>query len=118
VAHHRERGGPVSRPNLDLLIACVAEMARSMGLPAARDDDARAFLETLLFAPQDAGGKDTWAAITLGIITEVEGRNLLMAHCASWLAAQKGRAEPSSDRYVTAELEAGFERALYGRRAT
>jgi hypothetical protein len=115
--HKKPRGNMHKKPDIDQLVACARAMALAMGQAAPREEDARAFLCTLLYKRHAEGGKDAWASITSGLITEVESRSLVMEHCATWLSRVNGCDEPSCNLYVTDELDACFEQALFGRRA-
>src|SRR5262249_27593943 len=86
------------RPDISQLVACATAMARAMGQPAPGDEDARTFLSELLYKRQEGSGKDAWACIELRLITEIEGRNLVVAHCATWRSRLNGCVEPSCER--------------------
>lgn len=75
---------------------------------------ARAFLEHVLHAPQAQGGRDLWGCHADGLITATELRDALLARLATWLSHANGVAEPSSDRWLSRELETLVERALFG----
>ncbi|MDD9944200.1 MAG: hypothetical protein OXU20_24360 [Myxococcales bacterium] len=102
-------------PDMDGLIECATAMAGALGVNSPNTDDARALLQRLLTTPQTEGGKEAWACLTMGIVTEVEVRNLLMAQCHTWLL-HSAASEIQDGADLTA-LEAKFDRALYGRPA-
>lgn len=106
-----------AEPDLERLASCVDRVAAAMGQSAAGRAQTRAFLETLLFTSKPDGGKEIWPCLRDGLITEIEARDLVMAHCATWLSSCNGLAEPSSDEWGSEELQAAFEDALFGRRA-
>ncbi len=87
----------------------------SLGVPCRQR--AEAFIHSLLHEDADQGGKNVWAGFAAGLITEVEVRDVVMANMATWLAHENDAREPAGDRWVTADIELEFERALLGRPA-
>jgi hypothetical protein len=103
---------------LKQLAECAVEMANEMRLSPIAVGEAENLFQRLLYAPQQEQGRESWNCLQCGIITEIELRNLLMAHCATQIknsAAVDGLPYPTS---FSKELEARFDRALYGRFAT
>ena len=107
-----------SSPDLGLLVACGAQVAKAMGQREADVSGARLFFRALLHADRQQGGKEIWAALTAGLITETEARDAVMARFATWLSRENGVDEPSSETWSTPELERSFEIALLGRPAS
>lgn len=103
--------------SLKALATCADHAADAMGM--ARPDPLRAedFIQKLVFAKQSEGGKDIPGCLDLDLITDVEARDLVMAHIATWLSHLNNVPEPSSETWSTRDLELQFEVALLGRPA-
>ena len=67
----------------------------------------------MLLVSQQDGGRGYWEAIEYPLITEIEGRNVLMAHLATWISYANGLDEPGSDTWSSPQLEEAVERLLY-----
>jgi len=92
-------------------------MATAMSQPVVDSARTKSFLQTLVHCPTSEGGKEVWPCLQAGLITEIEARNLVMAHCASWLSNANRVSEPSHESWGSAALDAGFDNALFGRAA-
>jgi hypothetical protein len=103
--------------DLEKLVCCVASMAAAMGVEAPERDQAARFLDNLVHGARNVGGRQILLCLEDRLITEVEARNLLMAHVATWVSHQNRVEEPSYDLYTSPELELQFEVALLGRPA-
>lgn len=103
-----------AQPDIGLLASCVEQMAAAMSQPAVEAVQTRAFLEWLLFTSQSDGGKEVWPCLRAGLITKIEARDLVMAHCATWLSNANSVVEPGYDNWGSEELEATFYEALFG----
>ena len=99
------------------LVACVLRLADAMHQARPAEVEVREFLGQLLHRPQSEGGKEVWSCTNQGLITEIEARDLVLAHLATWLSHTNECAEPSCEVYSSDALEAAFEQALFGRRA-
>jgi hypothetical protein len=65
----------------------------------------------------EQGGRELWACLREGTITETEIRDATMARFVTWLSASNRMKEPPSDAWASPELERCFEIALLGRPA-
>ena len=104
-------------PDLDSLVMCGERTAGAMRQHAGNRDRTVAFFRHLLHGDQAEGGKDVWECLRLGLITEIEVRDVVMAHFATWLSRENRVPEPSSDTWSSPALEHLFELALFGRPA-
>ena len=95
----------------------MSEMATAMGMEPLPEAFSLSLIKHVLYKNKYQGveGKQGWAGLTRGIITEREARNLLMAHCATKIASFNRATEPGYDMYSTRELCSNFEVALLGR---
>jgi len=101
--------------NINSLAICAISMASAMDFRAPPIEDVVSFLSNLVLSPQEVGGKDIAVSLELGLITEIEARDLVMAHVATWLSKINKILEPSCDFYSSKILELDFEIALFGR---
>ncbi len=94
-------------------------MAAAMKMRRLEKTVAHSLFKHLLydFTLEGRKGCARWAAHLGGLITERELRNLLMAHCATQISAANRVSEPSSETYVSEDLERCFDVAIFGRRA-
>lgn len=105
------------RSGLEKLVCCVASLAAAMRVQAPDRDQAARFLDNLVHGARNVGGRQILLCLENRLITEVEARNLLMAHVATWVSHQNQVGEPPCDLYTSPELELQFEVALLGRPA-
>jgi hypothetical protein len=101
------------QPDVAELARCIALAADSMRLARPDPGEAEAFVSALIYRGRPSG-RDVIAALTLGLLTRAEARNLVMAHAATWLADLNGVPEPSYELWCSSGLEASFSRALLG----
>jgi hypothetical protein len=101
-------------PSLVDLAACGVHVAKAMGQPEPDAARAAAFFQEILF---EQSGRELWACLREGLITEAEIRDATMARFATWLSDANGMKEPPSDTWANAEIERCFEIALLGRPA-
>lgn len=106
-----------NRPDLASLHVMVLRVAAAMKQPAPSREETDAFFERFLFRSQREGGRDHWACWTERLITDLELRNVTLAHLATWLSHENRVAEPGSETWVTPELEAAVDQILFGRPA-
>lgn len=107
----------MKRPEILRLISCTVLLADAIGQERPPEDIARTFLTELLHMPQSEGGKDVWGCLVAGLISEIEVRNLIMAHCSTWLSHLNGCEEPGTHTYDSVKVSAAYELALFGRPA-
>ena len=106
-------------PDIKLLVSAMEELARAMKCQPLASDYAEEFLDYMLYDRELFGlkGRNGWSAFVRGVITELELRNLLMAHCANTTAKLSNVDEPGCNTYDTRKLGLAFEIGLYGREA-
>ena len=106
-------------PNKEKLTICIGDMATAMGMKSLPEDLCSNLIEHVLYKSEYQGvkGKEGWAGLTRGLITEREARNLLMAHSATKISNFNEKEEPASNTYSTKTLCSNFEIALLGRSA-
>jgi hypothetical protein len=85
-----------------------------MHQPEPEATRAVAFFEEILV---EKGGRELWAWLREGLITETEIRDATIARFATWLSDSNGVKEPSFDAWASPEIERCFEVALLGRPA-
>jgi hypothetical protein len=100
--------------DLERLAACVARAAVAMRLQAPAVDQTIAFLNHLILGDHDQA---VMPCLQLGLISEIEARDLVMAHTATWLRHQNGVGTPPCDWSTMSEIEQEFTKALLGRPA-
>jgi hypothetical protein len=101
-------------PDLAELAACGVLVATAMHQREPEAARAAAFFKEILL---EKGGRELWAGLEEGLITETEIRDATMARFATWLSASNGVKEPSSDTWSSPDIERCFEIALLGRPA-
>ena len=106
-------------PDTADLVRAMDQLAHAMNCQPMGSDVAESLIAHVLFDKQLHGrnGRNAWASLQCGIITELELRNLLMAHCATSTAQVNDIHEPASDTYLTRDIGLAFEIALLGREA-
>lgn len=109
--------GAVYTSDLEKLVCSVESMAAAMRVKAPDRDQAARFLDNLVHGERSVGGRQILLCLEERLITEVEARNLLMEHVATWVSHHNQVEEPSCDSYNSPELELQFEMALLGRPA-
>jgi hypothetical protein len=95
--------------NINSLAMCAIRMAEAMDVTEPPIEDVVSFLSNLVLS------KDIAVNLKLGLITDIEARDLVMAHVTTWLSTINNILEPSCDFYFSRILELDFEIALFGR---
>jgi hypothetical protein len=103
---------------LSAVAGWVERAAEAMQLPKPDSGLVDAFLWNVLYTDQSAGGEDVWGALTAGLVSEMEARDVVGARVATWLSDINSVAEPSYDEWGTPELDAALEVAMLGRPAS
>ena len=103
--------------NISDLKVSVEMMAKAMGLPMPSEPQVRLLFDYVLYDGSfgDVAGKNGYKHFELGLITEFEFRDLVMAHCASKISFFSERPEPNFNSYESIELNQLFEKALLGK---
>lgn len=104
-------------PNKEKLKICISDLAAAMGMKSLPEELSSNLIEHVLYKGEYQGvkGKNSWAGLIQGIITEREARNLLMAHSATKISNFNDKEEPGCNTYSTKVLCSNFEIALLGR---
>ena len=108
-----------SAPNFDALYICTSTMAKSMHMRPLPLEQCNELLAHVLYTEclQGVEGKNAWESYCMGLITEIEIRNLLMAHCATKISFFNRLSEPDARTYLSRNLSEKFEIALFARPA-
>jgi hypothetical protein len=102
----------VDPPDMARLIHVAKLVGAALPAEAPADDDIEQFLRDLLY-----GKREAWSCQREGLITELELRDLLLAHLATFLSRRGGIPEPDAGLWCSAAISLAMEQALYGRAA-
>ncbi len=103
--------------NISEFKVSVEMMAKAMCLPIPSEPQVELLFDHVLYDGKfgHVDGKNGFKHFELGLITESELRDLVMAHCASKISFFSERPEPSFNSYESIELNQSFEKVLLGK---